>query len=480
MNLDHDSCYRALLARDPRFDGLFFVGVKTTKIYCRPVCTARTPYRVNCTFYPSAAAAESARFRPCLRCRPELAPGQAPMDAPQQTAWRAAARIQAGALTGGSLELLADELGVSSRQLRRVTKQFLGASPVELAQTQRLLLAKQLLTETRLPVIDVALASGFSSVRRFNALVRSSYGMTPRNMRRKNGNDVTGEPLTLTLAYRPPLAWREMLDFLALRAIPGVEQVIDDSYLRTVSIGRDRGWVRVRPRHDRATLIVDVAPSLLRSLPEIIVRLRGLFDLNARPDVIAALLAKDARLRAAVRRHPGLRVPGGFDEFEVAVRAVVGQQNSVRAATTISGRLAATFGDSIETPFTGVNRLTPTAETLVSAAPARLAGLGLTSRRAQSIVALAKVVADRRLTLAAGVPPEETIVALAEVAGIGDWTAQYIAMRALRWPDAFPAGDLILKRFLGDGSERRARLAAEAWRPWRAYGAMYAWMMRTS
>jgi AraC family transcriptional regulator of adaptative response / DNA-3-methyladenine glycosylase II len=477
MTLDHDACYRALLARDARFDGLFFVGVKTTRIYCRPVCTARTPFRVNCTFYPTAAAAEACGFRPCLRCRPELAPGHAPVDATQQTAWRAAARIQAGALTGGSLETLADELGVSSRQLRRITQQHLGASPVELAQTHRLLLAKQLLTETRLPVIDVAMASGFSSVRRFNALVRSAYGMTPLSMRRKKGEEVTGEPLTVTLAYRPPLAWSEMLAYLAGRAIPGVELVEGDAYLRTIALGRDRGWVRVRPRYDRNVLSVEVAPSLLRRLPEVIVRLRNLFDLNARPDVIAAALARDNNMRTAVRKCPGLRVPGGFSEFEVAVRAIVGQQNSIRAATTIAGRLVESFGESFVTPHAALNRLTPTAEILASVTPKRLGTLGLTARRCDSIVALAMAVADQRIALFCGAPPEETVGALVEVSGIGDWTAQYVAMRALRWPDAFPAGDLVLRRFLGGGNTQRARETAEAWRPWRAYGAMHVWHM---
>jgi len=480
MTLDQDSCYRALLARDARFDGLFFVGVTTTGIYCRPVCTARTPGRDRCRFFASAAAAEQSRFRPCLRCRPELAPGQAPIDAPQQTALRAAARIEAGALATGSLDTLAGELGISSRQLRRVTREFLGATPVELAQTHRLLLAKQLLTETRLPVIDVALASGFSSLRRFNALFRDSYGLAPRGLRRKLGREVAGEPLTLTLAYRPPLAWRELLGFLAARAIPGVELVSGDAYLRTVAIGKHQGWVKVEPRRDRPTLAVELSRSLLPCLAEVMARLRNLFDLNARPDVIASCLARDAHLRAAVRRLPGLRVPGGFDGFEVAVRAILGQQTSVRAATTFAGRLARSFGTAIETPLPSLCRLTPSARALAAATPAELAAIGITARRAETLAELARAIDARRLTLAPGVPPEETVAALCAIPGIGDWTAQYIAMRALRWPDAFPAADLLLKRRLGDGSERKARLAAERWRPWRAYGALYVWTMHTA
>jgi len=391
---------------------------------------------------------------------------------------QAAARIQAGALTGGSLEALAHELGIGSRQLRRVTKQFLGATPVELAQTQRLLLAKQLLTETCLPVIDVALASGFSSLRRFNALVRSSYGLTPRMMRRKTGRDTAGAPLALMLAYRPPLAWRELLAFLAARAIPGVESVVDDCYMRTVRIGPHTGWVAVRPLSDRAALKVEVALSLLKCLPEVMSRLRHLFDLNARPDVIARSLSSDTQLRTAVRRRPGLRVPGAFDGFEIAARAVLGQQTSVRAATTMAGRWADRFGEPIETPFARLTRTTPTAAVVAGASATQMTKLGLTSRRAAALVELARVADRGAVSLQPDSAPEKAIAALCAIDGIGDWTAQYIAMRALRWPDAFPAGDLVLKRRLG-GSERAARAAAEGWRPWRAYGALHTWMMNT-
>ncbi len=476
MKLDHKSCYRALTARDARFDGLFFVGVTTTGIYCRPVCTARTPGADRCRFFPSAAAAEQERFRPCLRCRPELAPGQAPIDATSRTALLAAARIEAGALTSGTLEELAADLGIGERQLRRVTKQFLGVSPIELAQTRRLLLAKQLLTETRLPIIDVALASGFASLRRFNSAFRDHYRLAPRNLRKQTGQPTAGEPLRLMLGYRPPLAWKELLAFLAARAIPGVELVSGNSYQRTIVLGKQRGWVRVTPHQERPVLVAEIAPELLSCLPEVIVRLRNLFDLNARPDVVRTALARDCLLRDAVRRRPGLRVPGCFDGFELALRAVVGQQTSVRAATTLAGRLAERFGTEVSAPIEGLDRASPAVDVLADASPSEVAAVGLTAKRAESLVRLARSVAERQIALAPGVMPEATIEALCGVPGIGDWTAQYIAMRALRWPDAFPAGDLVLRRRLG-GRERSARNAAEAWRPWRAYGAMHLWMM---
>ena len=389
----------------------------------------------------------------------------------------AAARIEAGALSAdGGLEGLAAELGIGTRQLRRVTKQYLGVSPVEIAQTHRLLMAKQLLTETRLPMIDVALVSGFSSVRRFNALFRDHYRLTPRGLRRNENGRVDGEPLRLSLAYRPPLAWRELLAFLA-PAIPGVELVDGAAYLRTVALGEQTGWVRVEPRRNRATLVVEVSSSLLRRLPEVMAGLRNLFDLTARPDIIAATLVKDVRLRSAVRRRPGLRVPGAFDGFELAVRAILGQQMSVRTATTLAGRLAAKFGTSIETPFHELHRLTPSAAALADASAAQIARIGMPARRAQTLCDLARAVERRQVSLVPGAAPLDCIERLLTIAGIGDWTAQYVAMRALRWPDAFPAGDLALKRWLG-GSEKRARDAAEAWRPWRAYGAMHSWMMQ--
>jgi AraC family transcriptional regulator of adaptative response / DNA-3-methyladenine glycosylase II len=476
MDISDDICYRVLGARDARFDGVFFVGVTTTRIYCRPVCTARTPGRDRCQFFASAAAAEHAGFRPCLRCRPELAPGNAPVDATGRVAHLAASRIEAGVLNdGGSLESLAEELGLSSRQLRRVVKKELGVSPVELAQTNRLLLAKRLLTETRLPIIEVAYASGFASVRRFNALFLSHYRLAPSRFRGTNGAPPREPTIRLLLSYRPPFAWDELLRFLAARATAGVEYVSGRSYARTVAIGKHAGWLKVEPAPKRNALIVELSYTLAQVLPALLARLRNLFDLNARPDIIESHLATDRRLKLLIRRSPGLRVPGAFSGFELAVRAILGQQVSVRAATTIAGRFALALGHSIETPFTDLNCLTPTPSCVAAAQSSELTGFGLTRARATSIQALARALDDGRINLEASTDPETAIKRLQTLPGIGDWTAHYIGMRALRWPDAFPHGDLGIRKALEMTSSRQILVATDAWRPWRAYAAMHLW-----
>lgn len=476
MLLDDATCYRALSARDPRFDGVFFVGVTTTRIYCRPICSARTAGRDRCRFFADAALAEKAGFRPCLRCRPELAPGQSPVDAVGRIARIAADRIEAGALNdGGSLEKLARDLGVSARHLRRAVRREYGVSPIELAQTRRLLLAKQLLTESDLPIVRIAFASGFESVRRFNALFQSHYRLTPSHMRRSPPKAHGRDSLRLTLAYRPPMAWEAMLRFLAGRATAGVERVEGPSYLRTAAVGSHRGWLRVEPIPGRDALAVELALGLVPALPEILARLKNLFDLSARPDVIADHLQRDARIAGAVGRLPGLRVPGAFDGFELATRAILGQRVSVRAATTLAGRLASRFGEAVETPFPGLDRLGPSADRLSRAADGEIADLGIAAPRAAAIRAIAGAVAQRELLLQPGPDPDAAVAALQRYPGIGDWTAQYIAMRALRWPDAFPAGDLVLLRSAGAASVRQLRDAAESWRPWRSYAAMYLW-----
>jgi AraC family transcriptional regulator of adaptative response / DNA-3-methyladenine glycosylase II len=476
MKIDNETCYRALAARDSRFDGVFFVGVTTTGIYCRPICPARTPRSDRCRFFANPAVAEHSGFRPCLRCRPELAPGHAPVDTMGRNARLAAARIESGALNDeGSLETLARELGLSSRQLRRAVRQEFGVSPVDLAQTRRLLLAKQLLTETSLPLIEVALASGFASVRRFNALFRSHYGMPPSQLRRSAGTSEARDSLELTLAYRPPLAWEAMLRFLAGRAMTGVESVSGVRYARTVRIGEARGWVTVEPSPHLAALVARVSTSLASALPTLLTRLRCLFDLDARPDVIADQLGTDPVLARAIGVLPGLRVPGSVDGFELAVRAILGQRISVAAATTLAGRLATSFGEPAETPFPGLARLSPTPERLALASPEELVSLGIAPPRARAIGELARAVADRRIVLEQGTHPELMIARLKELPGIGDWTAHYIAMRALRWPDAFPAADLGLLRASKATSAVELAKRAESWRPWRSYAAMLLW-----
>jgi AraC family transcriptional regulator of adaptative response / DNA-3-methyladenine glycosylase II len=476
MRIDTEVCYRALTARDVRFDGLFFVGVTTTGIYCRPICPARTPRSERCRFFPNAAVAEHSGFRPCLRCRPELAPGHAPVDAVGRTARLAAARIEAGALNDeGSLETLARELGLSSRQLRRAVRQEFGVSPIELAQTRRLLLAKQLLADTDLPLIEVAHASGFASVRRFNALFRSHYGMPPSRLRKSPGTGSSRDSLTLTLGYRPPLDWTTMLRFLAGRATAGVECVHANTYLRTIREGEVKGWVKVEPARGRNALVVEVSSSLAPDLPALLVRLRGLFDLDARPDLIAAQLSSNPTLAVALLRQPGVRVPGGVDGFELAVRAILGQRISVAAATTLAGRLASSCGETVETPFPQLDRLSPRPECLAQVAPEQLVALGIAPPRARAIRMLARAVCEGRVDLVPGSDPELTIQRLKELPGIGDWTAHYIAMRALRWPDAFPASDLGLLKASGASSPRELAQRAEAWRPWRAYAALVLW-----
>lgn len=473
MELEPDLCHRVLTARDPRFDGLFFVGVTSTRIYCRPICPARTPGRDRCRFFPSASAAEQAGFRPCLRCRPELAPGSAPVDAVGRTARLAASRIGTGAMDEeGGLEALAGEMGVSSRHLRRVLRQELGVSPVELAQTHRLLLAKQLLTETAMPIIDVAFASGFSSVRRFNALFLARYRLTPRDIRRSRGREIAGGEIRLTLAYRPPLAWDSMLQFLGDRAVAGVEAVVGRSYLRTVAIGEARGWLKVEPDATRHALRVELPTSLAPALPRVLGRLRHLFDLDARPDVIDDHLGRDDRLRGTVA---GLRVPGAFDGFELAARAVLGQQVSVRAATTLAGRFASAFGEPIETPFPQLDRLGPSPARVAEATSGELTALGLVAARAECLRALAKAARDRLVSLEPGPDPVACMERLTEIPGVGPWTAAYIGMRGLRWPDAFPHADLVLRKALGGRTAREVLEAAEPWRPWRAYAAMRLW-----
>ncbi len=373
MHIDDEIRYRALAARDARFDGLFFVGVTSTRIYCRPICTARRPGRDRCRFYSNRALAERDGFRPCLRCRPEQAPGHPPVYAVRSTAQSSACRIEAGALNdGGSLDELAGNLGLSARQLRRAVKQEFGVSPIELAQTQRLLLAKQLLSESSLPITQVAFASGFESVRRFNALFSSHYRLTPTDLRReaRPGN---GDLVRLTLAYRPPLDWRSLLRFLSGRATARVEQVVDQAYLRTAAVGKHRGWLKVEPIAGRNALAVEISTSLVPALPEIMSRLKNLFDLSARPDVIASHLSADERFAPVLPRAAGLRVPGAFDGFELTVRAILGQRVSVRAATTLAGRLAARFGEPVDTPFEGLDRLSPEASRIAEASESEIA-----------------------------------------------------------------------------------------------------------
>jgi AraC family transcriptional regulator of adaptative response / DNA-3-methyladenine glycosylase II len=478
--INNHAAYRALTSRDPRFDGIFFVGVTSTGVYCRPICPVKTPMQKNCRFFESAFAAEKARFRPCLRCRPELAPGHAPIDNSNRIAHLITRRIDEGLIDeGAGLEDIAAEFGVSSRQLRRIVQKELGVSPIELMQTRRLLLAKQLLTETKLPVTEIAFASGFSSLRRFNDAFGRQYRMPPSHLRKRAAEHHetidAGRTSTLRLSYRPPYDWQEILKFLGARMIRDVEFVTVDSYARTVRLGKSTGWIKVTHAPEKRGLEVEFTHTLAPVLPALLGRLRNLFDLAARPDLIAAHLAKDKLLKKSVTKNPGLRVPGAFDGFEMAIRAILGQQITVKAATTITGRFAEAFGEKIRTPFPELTRLSPLAARIAKASVRDIAKLGIVRTRAASILALARAFQAGSLKLDAGTNPEADIAQLIALPGIGQWTAHYIAMRASRWPDAFPKEDIAVRNSLGGVNAKKADEISQAWRPWRSYAVMHLW-----
>jgi AraC family transcriptional regulator, regulatory protein of adaptative response / DNA-3-methyladenine glycosylase II len=472
--MNDDARYEVLLARDARWDGVFFVGVSTTGIYCRPICPARTPGRSRCTFYDTAVQAEAAGFRACFRCRPELAPGNAATDAVDQLVTVATARIAEGALNDGSVDDLAAELGVSARHLRRAMEARLGVTPIDLAQSRRLALAKQLLQDTSLSLTEIALAAGFGSVRRFNAVFQKVMGGAPSKLRRQHVDHTPSAELVMRLDYRAPYDFDGVLAFLGARAIPGVEHVANGRYRRVVRDGKHAGTIEVTPHLKRTALELRVSPSLLPVLMPLVAGVRRLFDLDARPDQINRVLSRDVVLARHVAARPGLRVPGAVDGFEAAIRAMLGQQVSVTAATTLAGRFAATFG----TPFPVDEHLKlrfPTAREVAARSIDAIAKIGLPGARAAAIHTLASAVATGKLALN-GVRELDPFVAnIVELPGIGPWTAHYLAMRALHLPDAFPAADLGVKKALGGASPRAATERAEAWRPFRSYAVMYLW-----
>jgi AraC family transcriptional regulator of adaptative response / DNA-3-methyladenine glycosylase II len=479
MDLDHDACYRAISLRDARFDGRFFTGVKTTGIYCRPVCPARTPQSKNVTFFPSAAAAQEAGFRPCLRCRPETAPDLGAWRGTSNTVSRALSLIELGALNEARVDDLADRLGVGERQLRRLFRQHLGASPIAVAQTRRIHLAKQLIHETRLPMAEIAFASGFKSVRRFNEAFLALFHRSPRELRRIGGEDVSAGPkgeIELLLRYHPPYDWPQMIEFLRRRAIAGIEQVTAKSYARTVELDGVQGTVEVEPAEKNA-LRARVRFPKLSALPEIIARLRRVFDLAADPLAISAHLAKDPALAPLVKARPGLRVPGAWDGFELATRAVLGQQISLAAAARLAGRLVSSHGRPLLEPEGDLTHVFPGPEAL---AKADLSKLGMPRARAAALSAVAATAISDPHLFDANSELEDAILKLRAIRGVGEWTAQYIALRQLREPDAFPAADLGLMRAFArrEGQKRSSsELIARSlsWRPWRAYAAQHLW-----
>ena len=482
MELEPSACYRALRTRDARFDGRFFTGVRSTGVFCRPVCPARTPRRENCVFFACAAAAQEAGFRPCLRCRPEASPGTPAWLGTSASVSRAMRLITQGALDAGRVDDLARRLGIGERHLRRLFVEHLGASPLAVAQTQRILFAKKLIDETALPMAAVAQAAGFASVRRFNDAVLKTYGRPPRLLRRArrgDGNGGRSGDVRLKLPFRAPYDWDAMLRFLDLRATPGVESARAGAYQRSVSIDGVRGLVEVRAVRGEKHLLARIRLSSAAPLIQVAERLRRIFDLGADPHEIASHLRRDPRLAPLVRARPGLRIPGAWDGFELAVRAILGQQVSVKGATTLAGRLVQAYGeplvlDTREAEDESLRFLFPEPEAL---AGADLTALGLPRSRAAAISCLASAVARKELVLDAVGDLEETLRRLRALPGVGDWTAQYIAMRALREPDAFPATDLGLRRALAEDGEpasaNEVARRAESWRPWRAYAAIH-------
>jgi len=452
MELDAAACYRALKTRDTRFDGRFFTGVTSTGVYCRPVCPARTPKPAHCRFFRCAAAAQEAGFRPCLRCRPEIAPGLPAAQGTSATVSRALRMIGEGALDERPVEEFAARLGVGARHLRRLFEEHLGASPVAIAGTRRCLFARKLLAETDLPVTEIAFAAGFSSLRRFNAAMRSACGRAPRELR---GKAAAGGGLAVTLPFRAPFHWSALMSFLGPRAIPGVEQANAEFYRRTIP----GGSVEVRPAAGENHLVAHFHLANVRNLGWLAARLHALFDTEAPIAEIEQQLARSPRLAGSIRRQRGLRVPGAWDPFELTVRAVLGQQVTVKGATTLAGRLVERYGQKTADGF-----LFPEPAALASE---DLTAIGLPRARADALRAVAEAFATDT--------PPATAAELVRLRGIGEWTAQYVAMRAFRDPDAFPATDLGLIRAAGSDVAEQA----EAWRPWRAYAAMHLWMEKS-
>ena len=474
---DPQICETARLSRDARFDGLFFTAVSSTGIYCRSVCPAPAPKRENVSYFANAAAAEAAGYRPCLRCRPELAPGNTGWQRGDHVVARALKLIETGALEDQSLEDLAARLAIGTRQLRRLFVERVGAPPISVHTTRRLLFAKQLLTETAMPVTEVALASGFNSLRRFNAAFLQANRIAPRELRR-HPRAVTGAALELRLGYRPPYDFDALLAFLRGRALPGVELVDEHSYSRVFGPSDAPGWLRLSawPDGEHALRLQLHCPQPSQLLG-VVTKLRRMFDLDANPQAIADTFQHDAVLGPLIARRPGLRLPGGWDGFEIAVRAILGQQISVAAARTLATRIVQRYGEALPlAAVPGLERLFPTPAAL---AHADLREIGLTTARTATVQGVAQALLDGRVDFRAEQSLDTFVTRWVALPGIGEWTAHYIAMRALGEPDAFPAADLILRREATTSAVPLTTKAltqrAETWRPWRAYAVMHLW-----
>ena len=479
MSGDNEALYRALVSRDTRFDGRFFVGVRSTGIYCRPVCPAPNPKRVNCEFFRSAAEAESQGFRPCKRCRPESAPLSPAWSGTSTTVRRALRLIGSGALDEGTMDSLSDRLGVTSRHLRRLFDKHLGVSPLTVASTQRLHLARQLLTETPMSITDVGVAAGFGSLRRFNSAFKAAYGVPPSALRQGTRplNGVNPPPMTIALSFVQPFDWETMLAFLSKRAAPGIEHCDKRGYARSFEVDGTPGVLRIGAEAEGGALRAEIRFSGAASILPIVERTRGLLDVDADMPNIEAALAEDPTLKQLIAQAPGLRVAGAWDPFELAVRAILGQQVTVAAARTLTARLCRQFGrrmHAVETEH--LTHLFPTADAL---AEGEIEAIGIPRRRADTVRALARHVAAGSVSLSDGAVLEDVEAELLDIPGIGPWTVGYVRMRAFKDPDAFPTGDIALKKaagLLGIASNDAALArASDRWRPWRAYAVIHLW-----
>ncbi|WP_062269235.1 AlkA N-terminal domain-containing protein [Endozoicomonas arenosclerae] len=464
--------YQALKSHDRRFDGRLFVGVSSTGIYCRPVCPARLPKQENCQFFSNAAAAEHSGFRPCKRCRPELAPGFSCVDMPGSLLSEACRLISCGFLDHSTVEQLSERLGVSSRHLRRLFQDSMGISPNDFALNRRLLQAVQLITDTHLPLSEIALQSGFKSLRSFNHLFQQKYQQSPGSWRKsvKNSDQKT---ISFKLGYRPPYDWQAMLRFLSNRMIPGVEQIEDGEYRRTARMESASGepitgWIVVSHLEDSFQLQIQLSGSLASVMSDVLARVRRLFDLDCDPEAINDQLG-------SLVENPGLRLPGAFDGFEMCVRAVLGQQITVKAAHTLATRLATAFGQAIETPFSELSVTFPSPATVASLRQEQLGELGVVRQRCKAIFAIANAISQKEIELSALSDIPDTLEKLQALPGIGPWTAQYIAMRALSWPDAFPDSDLGIIKAVGSKKRKEILELSQKWSPWRAYAVMHLW-----
>lgn len=477
-----DVCYQALLSGDPHFDGLLFVGVSSTGIYCRVgVCWAKVPKRENCTFFKTAAEAEAAGYRPCLKCRPELAPGT-PIAPDIDHAVACAAASMRERPGDAPIARIATEQGMSERHLRRLFEQTYGVSPAQYRETCRLLLAKSLLTDTELSITRIAYASGFASVRRFNDAFVNSYGMQPTRFRKSAQDSISAKteaaPIVLHVDYREPYRFDLLLGFLQMRAIEGVEAVLDGAYWRIVraSDGERAGWVKVENDPSHRRLAVTISPELFGDIPSVLARTRRLFDTDCVPGAVEQGLADFYEHAGETYRIPGIRVPCAFDGFEMATRAILGQQITVKAASTLAGRVAREFGTQTKGPIPELTCAFPLPQAFCADdAPARLGEVGVIAQRANAICAIARAMEAGELTLRPGADLVAEAARLGSIRGIGDWTVQYVLMRAYDYPDAFLPTDYGVKLALPDMKPRELEKLSQPWRPWRSYAVMSMW-----